>query len=857
MGRKIMLRTRRWLFAAGLVASVLGAARLATAQQFDDPPLAAAGSESEVETMLRGPIHESFAQPVPVNPEPGMIAPQPPPEPIEELPPEVRPVGEDAVWIPGYWAWEPAREDFLWISGVWRVPPPDRRWVSGYWTEAQDGYQWLSGFWAPLEDPQVQYLPEPPQSIEEGPTSPAPSEQYFWVNGCWIYQRGGYAWRPGYWAPFYEGWVWVPAHYVWTPRGCIFVDGYWDYPVVRRGQCFAPVYFRDVVYRQPRYVYTPRVAINLQYLLIHLFVNPRSNHYYCGNYYDNRYQQIGFYPWSSVARQPRYYDPLFSYYSTFFQNRGVNYAERLQGWHRYYERNEGFRPPVTLREQVQLASRAETSDFVRYSLLGQRVEQLLEGRDAEARFERVAEDQRRELAQSRSALREVIEARKRVEAQASVEDIRERSGEGRPEARAPVTVQLPETPELSDRRPGRGAERRPEVGDERTKRDPVTPGEGRERPPREADEAPPPRPDRGPGRPDRDTGRPESRLPEDRPDGLSPEESPGNRPGKPLQRPAAPPDRPQTDPGQPGEEARGRPDVGRPGEQPSEERRALRPPFGQPDQDRGRPTPKVDPGEERSPRLPDGREGTRPTLPPGAVQEPPRGIDRDVRDPRLIPRDERGGRDERLTPQVPTPSDRRPTPSPRGEERKAPPTTIPDERLTPQAPSPADRRLTPSPRGEERKAPPAFTPGRSSQQPSERERPSSRPFPGSFPFDRGYRPEVPEVERGRSPESRPSQPRPETQPRPQVQPRFPSDPFGGRSPRVEAPSPDRGRSELPEMRSPSSRPPQVERSAPRVEAPSAQRGRSFEPPARSRGGSERPDKPSKNDREKGKGKSKD
>ena len=34
-----------------------------------------------------------------------------------------------------------------------------------------------------------------------------------------------------------------PAHYVWAPRGYVFVDGYWDYSLGRRGVLFAPVSF--------------------------------------------------------------------------------------------------------------------------------------------------------------------------------------------------------------------------------------------------------------------------------------------------------------------------------------------------------------------------------------------------------------------------------------------------------------------------------------------------------------------------------------------------------------------------------------------------------------------------------------
>ena len=58
-------------------------------------------------------------------------------------------------------------------------------------------------------------------------------------------------------------WVWVPHRYIWTPRGCIFVAGYWDYPLVRRGLPFCPVYFHRPVYRTAGYYFTPGVVINV------------------------------------------------------------------------------------------------------------------------------------------------------------------------------------------------------------------------------------------------------------------------------------------------------------------------------------------------------------------------------------------------------------------------------------------------------------------------------------------------------------------------------------------------------------------------------------------------------------------
>ena len=103
------------------------------------------------------------------------IAPKMPPDPVEELPPDQKPEGDNVQWIPGYWHWDEDRTDFIWISGFWRVPPPGRVWVPGSWRESAAGWQWVSGFWqdtAPVQpgqpavQPDIEYLPQPPMTLE-------------------------------------------------------------------------------------------------------------------------------------------------------------------------------------------------------------------------------------------------------------------------------------------------------------------------------------------------------------------------------------------------------------------------------------------------------------------------------------------------------------------------------------------------------------------------------------------------------------------------------------------------------------------------------------------------------------------
>jgi hypothetical protein len=329
-----------WLFCTGTVF----------AQGLDELP---PEIDSEgVQTLTRGPVHEAFASPAVADPAPGMVIPKAPPADVQETAPEYQPEGDNVQWYPGYWAWDEDREDFIWISGIWRDPPPGRRWVPGYWAEVAGGHQWVAGFWIPEQVEEMEYLKPPPASLEQGPSVASPGDDYFYIPGSWTYVNNDYTWSAGYWAPYREDWVYVQSQWVWTPRGCIFVPGYYDWRVPRRGQIFAPVYFSSVVYRRPSYFYTPRCVINTSNLFVHLWVRDSYCHYYFGNYYGPNYANRHFTPWCNYNLRPRCYDPLLNYCNVHYRRQGINYVDRVQGWHKHYDRHEHERPAMTYREQV-------------------------------------------------------------------------------------------------------------------------------------------------------------------------------------------------------------------------------------------------------------------------------------------------------------------------------------------------------------------------------------------------------------------------------------------------------------------------------------------------------------------------
>src|SRR5579863_6953866 len=104
---------------------------------------AAAGDQADTDRqftdLMRGPVHQGYAEMVGLTPQPAPPVPSAPPQPIDEQAADVGPDNQDAEWLPGYWDWDKDQRGFIWVSGTWRVPPPGFRWVPGYWTTTESG----------------------------------------------------------------------------------------------------------------------------------------------------------------------------------------------------------------------------------------------------------------------------------------------------------------------------------------------------------------------------------------------------------------------------------------------------------------------------------------------------------------------------------------------------------------------------------------------------------------------------------------------------------------------------------------------------------------------------------------------
>ena len=319
------------------------------AQRQPPPPVPAGEARAERregreggEPIVHGPVHEAFAAPTPRELAPPQTVSELPPEPPEELPPAVAPQqeGDAARWIPGYWGWDSRDEGYVWVSGTWRSAPPEMEWIPGYWDKSGGECRWVAGFWAHGDEEELAYLPQPPAPKVEQPPPP-PDDGHFWISGNWQYAEEEYRWKPGFWAESREDWIWTPDCYTWSPRGHIFVRGYWDLPLERRGMLFAPLAMKQGVVRRV----SPTVVIDVREALVHWFVAPTYRHYCFGDYYTADRRAGGIVSWydNETAGQ---YDAVRSYYS----GHEAEFFGSLKAKHKRSKQNAAYRPALDWRD---------------------------------------------------------------------------------------------------------------------------------------------------------------------------------------------------------------------------------------------------------------------------------------------------------------------------------------------------------------------------------------------------------------------------------------------------------------------------------------------------------------------------
>ena len=180
-----------------------------------------------------------------------------------------------------------------------------------------------------------------------------PAADQVYSPGCWVYVERQYRWRPGFWVKCRPNYVYVPAHYNWTPAGCVFIDGFWDYEVQRRGLLFCPIRFTANVWTRPGWRFEPRFIVYPEVLLGALFVRPDYHRYCFGDYFGPSYVSHGFIPWVDYRLRTNIAETLF--HQMAFLTRGVE-ANWARDMHKLYDdRRVGLapRPPRSFAEQAQ------------------------------------------------------------------------------------------------------------------------------------------------------------------------------------------------------------------------------------------------------------------------------------------------------------------------------------------------------------------------------------------------------------------------------------------------------------------------------------------------------------------------
>jgi Planctomycete cytochrome C/WXXGXW repeat (2 copies) len=254
------------------------------------------------------------------------------------------------------------------------------------------------------------FLPRPPASLESGPVGNPPNPNFTWIPGTWIFRHGRFLWLAGQWAPVHRGWVWVPARYVFTPAGYLFVDGYFDYELARRGVLFAPVIFRRG-FVAPGFVFTPSVVLNTHRLTEFLFVNSPCGCYCFGDYFGASHVQAGIFPWFAFHMSSLGYDPFFAF-ASWAHHTDVGWHERLVSDFRAFRDDARLRPPRTFED---LERRGRTSGD-RFESLAEPFSRFVTRTDPSSlRFERVTRDERGEIDRSLRRFREASSRRNEFE----------------------------------------------------------------------------------------------------------------------------------------------------------------------------------------------------------------------------------------------------------------------------------------------------------------------------------------------------------------------------------------------------------------------------------------------------------
>jgi hypothetical protein len=175
----------------------------------------------------------------------------------------------------------------------------------------------------------------------------------------------------------------------------------------------------------------------------HLFLRPRYQHYYFGDYYATNYHAAGFYPSYSYSRNSgRYgYDPIYAH-ERWQHRQDSGWEHRVAADFENRRNHEDARPPRTWAAQ-RLLSTSEAASKERRPVLAAPLDQLTKSKDSPLRFQPVDRSERQKLAQRGQEVQILREERRKLETAAGVRVAEKPSKE---KEFVPARVKLPGSP---------------------------------------------------------------------------------------------------------------------------------------------------------------------------------------------------------------------------------------------------------------------------------------------------------------------------------------------------------------------------------------------------------------------------
>lgn len=164
------------------------------------------------------------------------VTKRPPNLPLEHPPERTGDFDTNAVWLSGYWIWDPDKNAFSFVKGIYRVPPPGAEWQVPRWVKKEGYWVRLKGYWHPI-DQKLERSQQIPVlcKVEEKLTDP-PLSSCLYAPGSWIRDPKGNLRRsiPGEWVVLEKEWTYTPADYIFDGEGYILIPSYWDLPLAKR-----------------------------------------------------------------------------------------------------------------------------------------------------------------------------------------------------------------------------------------------------------------------------------------------------------------------------------------------------------------------------------------------------------------------------------------------------------------------------------------------------------------------------------------------------------------------------------------------------------------------------------------------